>query len=399
MHTWALLLAAGQSSRIAAACPGVRKQFLLWQNAPLFWHSAVMLSRVSRMRGIIFVFPEDMLEEATAMVRELDAGRALGIPWKAVSGGARRQDSVASGLGQLPAECDTVLVHDAARPFASASLTNSILDALEAGAEGVVPALAVTDTIKVVEDGAVLSTPDRTKLVAVQTPQGFSLQALLGAHRHCAEKALAVTDDASMLELLGQHTVITVEGEASNIKVTHPEDLTMLHSSEKKNMQVPCVGWGYDVHRFGSDGRPMKLGGVPIAGGPGVIAHSDGDVLLHALTDAVLGCMGLGDIGMLFPDTDAAYDNADSAVMLNEVLEKARNAGLLITHVDLTIITQIPRITPWRDQIHKNICRITRLDASSVNLKATTEEKLGFTGEKKGIKAVAAVTALRRVSS
>jgi 2-C-methyl-D-erythritol 4-phosphate cytidylyltransferase/2-C-methyl-D-erythritol 2,4-cyclodiphosphate synthase len=143
----------------------------------------------------------------------------------------------------------------------------------------------------------------------------------------------------------------------------------------------------------------MKLGGVPIAGGPGVMAHSDGDVLLHALTDAVLGCMGLGDIGMLFPDTDAAYDNADSAVMLNEVLEKARNAGLLITHVDLTIITQIPRITPWRDQIHKNICRITRLDASSVNLKATTEEKLGFTGEKKGIKAVAAVTALRRVSS
>ncbi|MFV0423287.1 2-C-methyl-D-erythritol 4-phosphate cytidylyltransferase [Oleidesulfovibrio sp.] len=395
MHTWAVLLAAGKGARISEACGRTRKQFIEWNGAPLFWHSAAMLSRIARVRGIIFVLPAEEIEAATTRLKQLDDGRALGIPWKTVCGGERRQDSVYSGLIALPEQCDHVLVHDSARPFADANLCNRILDALHNGAEGVIPALPVTDTIKVVEAGIVKTTPDRSSLVAVQTPQGFQKNVLLKAHEICRQNNWDVTDDASLLERCEDMRVQTVAGQADNIKITNAEDLSLLKQKSDAPAMLPCFGWGYDVHRFGQNGRPMKLGGVPIAGGPAVLAHSDGDVLLHALMDAVLGCMAMGDIGMLFPDTDAAFDNADSSVLLNEVLEKVRNEGLLITHIDLTIITQIPRIGPWRDQIHKNICRLTRIQAGQVNVKATTEEKLGFTGEKKGIKAVAAVTGLR----
>jgi 2-C-methyl-D-erythritol 4-phosphate cytidylyltransferase/2-C-methyl-D-erythritol 2,4-cyclodiphosphate synthase len=162
---------------------------------------------------------------------------------------------------------------------------------------------------------------------------------------------------------------------------------------------APCTGFGYDVHRYvtpdAPKARPMKLGGVPIAGAPCVEAHSDGDVLIHALMDAVLGCLGLGDIGLLFPDTDACFESADSALLLSEVMELARKAGLTITHVDVTIIAQVPKISPHRELIRKNLCALLKLEKSALNIKATTEEYLGFTGRKEGIKAVAVVSALK----
>jgi 2-C-methyl-D-erythritol 4-phosphate cytidylyltransferase/2-C-methyl-D-erythritol 2,4-cyclodiphosphate synthase len=158
------------------------------------------------------------------------------------------------------------------------------------------------------------------------------------------------------------------------------------------------VGWGYDVHRFGGENdRPLVLGGVPIQGGPTVVAHSDGDVLLHALADAVLGTFGGGDIGTHFPDTDARFAGAYSSVLLKEVLAMAAQAGTRVVHADLTVITQIPRLAPHAAQIAKNVARLLELGPAQVNVKATTEEKLGFTGQKKGIKAVAAVTALREL--
>ncbi|MBG3877250.1 2-C-methyl-D-erythritol 2,4-cyclodiphosphate synthase, partial [Desulfovibrio oxamicus] len=315
----------------------------------------------------------------------------------------------------LPRECDAVLVHDAARPFATAALSNAVLDALAAGAPGVVPGVTVTDTIKQTDNGVVTHTPDRSGLVAVQTPQGFALSALRDAHERARAGGWTVTDDAALLERCGLD-VRVVPGEVANAKITTPEDLAMLDDAETarapwdaRNGQarlIPCTGWGYDVHRYvlkegagspGQPGRPMKLGGVPIPGGPEVVAHSDGDVLLHALADALLGCIGGGDIGQHFPDTDAALDNANSAVLLDEVLGLTRAAGLEITNVDLTVIAQVPRLAPWREQIRRNVCRLLALDETMVNVKATTEEKLGFTGEKKGLKAVAAVTGLRPV--
>jgi len=392
MHCWSIILAAGSGTRLSAATQSVKKQFLEWKGAPLFWHSAITLSHISRMRGLIFVFPEEDLEEATETLNKLDFGRRLGLPWKAVSGGARRQDSVCNALQALPSACSHVLVHDSARPFFSAAMVNRVIDSLASGSKAVIPAIPVTDTIKVAEDCTVSHTLDRSTLQACQTPQGFDASLLIDAHNQCKLENWEVTDDASIAEQAG-YSVTIVDGEHTNRKITNPEDLAMIESKQAA-MPIPVTGWGYDVHRYGK-GRLMKLGGVPIQGGPEVVAHSDGDVLLHALCDALLGCMGEGDIGEHFPDSSAEFDNISSGVLLNEVYDKFLQRGYKLTNVDLTIIAQVPRLVPWKKHIKKNICNLLKLESEQVNVKATTEEKLGFTGEKKGIKAVAAVMALR----
>ncbi len=197
-----------------------------------------------------------------------------------------------------------------------------------------------------------------------------------------------------MIERAG-HGVRIVPGEISNLKITTPEDLRVL--TPPASQPVPCTGFGYDVHAFGGN-RPMVLGGMPIAGAPFVKAHSDGDVLLHALCDAILGCLGQGDIGEHFPDNDDRFDNISSAILLSEVMDKARDQGLVITHVDLTIIAQTPRLTPHKAAIRGNVARLLELCDAQVNVKATTEEHLGFTGRKEGIKAVAVVTATRNAA-
>ena len=390
---WALILAAGSGTRLADAGIGVRKQYLRMKGAPLFWHSARTLSRVPRVRGVVFVFPPEEADEMRAAVADLFSREDLGVQWTVAPGGARRQDSVRSGLAALPPECGGVLVHDSARPFASAVLIQRLLGELDAGWKGVVPAVRVTDTIKRVADAgdgeAVEQTLIRGELRAVQTPQAFRTAVLCEAHERAAAEGWTVTDDASMVERLGKVRVIP--GEESNVKITTPADL---HHIEEHRRVLPVTGWGYDVHRYGGE-RDFVLGGVPIPGGPGVTAHSDGDVLLHALTDAVLGTFGGGDIGGLFPDTDPAYSGASSAVLLKEVLGMAQRADVEIVNVDLTAICQVPKLAPHRDAVRRNVARLLELDERYVNFKATTEEKLGFTGEKKGIKAVACVSALR----
>ncbi|MFI3271660.1 MAG: 2-C-methyl-D-erythritol 2,4-cyclodiphosphate synthase [Pseudomonadota bacterium] len=435
MKVWGIVLAAGRGTRLEAAGLSDAKQFIDYHGTPLYWTSALTMSHVARLSGIIFVFAPDRAHAESERIQKLNDNNILGLPWRVATGGAERQDSVCNALALLEANdaCDIVLIHDSARPFASPALYNRILDGLvgnhSAGQDaktahpvehdahqicGVIPAIAVTDTIKEVQafhaevssekphcnaspsHEIVVATPDRHTLRAVQTPQGFKLDVLRKAHAKAKLEAWHVTDDAALLERC-QHTVLVVEGEAANIKITNPEDLTLLQHTTK-TQPTPCVGWGYDVHRYGK-GRPMRLGGIPIdqpAGKvPEIIAHSDGDVLLHALCDALLGCIGAGDIGQHFPDSDAAYDNASSVVLLDKVLTMTRDAGLTITHVDMTIIAQIPRLAPYRDTIRNNIARLLNLPINSVNFKATTEEGLGFTGEKLGMKAVAAVTGLR----
>lgn len=392
MRTWVLLLAAGSGTRLAAAGLPDAKQFLPLHGAPLYWASARTLAHVAGIEGLVFVFPPHRVEEERVRITSLNEGNVLGLDWRAVAGGAARQDSVACGLAALPRSCEAVLVHDAARPFATPALVARVLAGLVEGHAGVVPGIPLTDTVKETGEGFVVNTPDRSRLVAVQTPQGFTTAALSTAHEAARRSGWNVTDDAALLERCGIPVRI-VEGEVTNAKVTTPEDLAMLDSNEP-HATVPCVGWGYDVHRYG-EGRPMKLGGILIPEGPEVIAHSDGDVLLHALADALLGCIGAGDIGLHFPDSDAAFDNANSAMLLDRVLHMTHEARLRITHVDLTIVAQIPKLSPWRDRIRANIAQLLALPVTCVNVKATTEEGLGFTGEKKGIKAIAAVTGLR----
>ena len=395
MHIWGIILAAGSGSRLSGL--GCAKQFLQFAGGPLYFASAVAMSRVTRICGLVFVFPPDQLEACEAELSELLKTQDLGIPVFTAPGGSRRQDSVNAGLLALPAQCSYVLVHDGARPFVSPELINRVCSALESGAKAVVPGIEVVDTIKEIEPGekgeVVKCTPERARLRAVQTPQGFELAALRQAHRQAAAGQLTVTDDAALMEHLGI-VVELIRGDMENIKITHPADLEKLDKNSTLAFPIACNGFGYDVHKYGQ-GRPMKLGGVPISGAPEVMAHSDGDVLLHALTDALLGCLAQGDIGELFPDSDAAFDNIDSGILLSEVLDRIQAAQITITHVDLTIIAQIPRISPWKESIAKNVASLLHLPRNAVAVKATTEEGLGFTGEKKGIKAVALVSAYK----
>ena len=412
-------------------CP---KQFLEWQGSPLFWHSAKTLTSLPALQGIIFVFPPEEagslplpnplpllnplpcpLARYAEMVRSLEAKAPLGVVWKLAQGGARRQDSVAAGMAALPPDATHVLVHDAARPFASPTLVLAVYTALGAHT-AVVPGIALADTVKrITPDGLVAETPDRASLRAVQTPQGFRLDILRNAHVAAAADNCTGTDDATLVERIGLPVYI-VPGETANAKITSPADLALLegHGSghatpgllfshgeqamqsgpSRSQNRVVCTGFGYDVHRYGGS-RPFILGGVPIATDIRVEAHSDGDTLLHALIDAILGCLGAGDIGTLFPDADKKFEGISSGILLSEVLDMADKADLRISHADLTIVAQTPRIAPHREAIAKNVAKLLRLSPSLVGCKATTEEHLGFTGEKKGIKAIAVVSATR----
>jgi len=399
MNIWTILLAAGSGSRMAAAGAPRKKQFLDAGGEPVFWKSARAFSRVAGISGMVIVLPPDEHDAMARAVAELDGASPLGLAWTTVPGGERRQDSLENALAALPRECTHVLVHDAARCFVTPAVIARVADALRDGAKAVIPAVAVKDTIKEVDGGVVAATPDRSRLMAVQTPQGVELSVLREGFAKALREGLTVTDDASLAEAAG-YPVHVVEGSEDNVKLTTPEDLRLLGGGPAP-VAVPRVGFGYDVHRYaGKDTpetasvRPMVLGCTPIPGAPGVLAHSDGDVLLHALADALLGCLCLGDIGQHFPDTDPKFSGVASSILVSEILAKFAPAGLTLVHVDLTIVAQVPKIGPHRDHIRDNVAGLLGLAPSRVNVKATTEEKLGFTGEKRGIKAYAAATAV-----
>ncbi|WP_243363538.1 2-C-methyl-D-erythritol 4-phosphate cytidylyltransferase [Fundidesulfovibrio terrae] len=399
MIAWTILLAAGSGSRMKAAGLSTKKQFMDAGGEPVFWKSAKAFSRVAGLSGMVFALPPDEKESMEAVVAELDAKSPLGLEWACVAGGERRQDSLENALAALPRDCTHVLVHDAARCFVTPEVIVRVVEALRGGARAVIPAVPVKDTIKEVRDGVVAATPDRSRLMAVQTPQGVSLDVLRRGFEAARANGLTVTDDAGLAEALGL-PVHVVEGSEDNVKITTPEDLRLL-DGQAPLVAIPRVGFGYDVHRYAAADtpddaptRPMVLGCAPIPGAPRVIAHSDGDVLLHALADALLGCLCQGDIGQHFPDTDAKYSGVASSILVSEVLAGFAPAGLTLTHVDLTVVAQVPKVGPHREHIRRNVAGLLGLPLERVNVKATTEEKLGFTGEKLGIKAYATATAV-----
>jgi 2-C-methyl-D-erythritol 4-phosphate cytidylyltransferase/2-C-methyl-D-erythritol 2,4-cyclodiphosphate synthase len=391
MNTWAVILAAGRGLRSGRQVP---KQFLPYRGMPLFLHSLLAFAAVPSLRGLVLVLPPDCdFDAVSSLLRDRYAVR---LPCLLRAGGESRQESSALGAAALPADCDAVLIHDAARPFVTPSLITRVMEALERGCRAVIPGIAVTDTLKEVDaSGVVRKHLDRAGLRAVQTPQGFVPEDLKKAHERARSAYSPVTDDAGLMELCGI-PVTVLPGEPGNFKITTPEDLRLLRpmpddaGSGGFPTSVPRSGFGYDVHRYGGN-RPLVLGGIPIPGDLAVHAHSDGDVLLHALMDALLGCICAGDIGLLFPDSDPNLENIAGGILLTETLERCRAAGFRPEHADLTVIAQVPRIAPYRDAVTDNIAKLLRLDRSRVNLKATTEEHLGFTGEKKGIKAAALV--------
>lgn len=297
-------------------------------------------------------------------------------PCAVVQGGATRADSVRNGLAV--AKGRLVAIHDAARPFAGEEvITQALQAAAQTGAAA--PAVPVKDTIKVADkDGKVVTTPDRATLYAVQTPQCFDrvlyLQALEAVS---GEKASLVTDDCSLFELAGLPVTLT-EGNYANLKITTKEDL------QKENTMR--IGHGYDVHRLVED-RKLILGGVEVPYEKGLLGHSDADVLLHAVMDAVLGAAALGDIGQHFPDTDPAYKGADSLALTREVAKIIAAHGYKVGNIDATILCQRPKLAPHIPAMRENIADAFGLPLDAVSVKATTEEHLGFTGEGLGIAA------------
>ena len=297
-------------------------------------------------------------------------------PCTVVQGGATRADSVRSGLAA--AKGQLVAIHDAARPFASAEIITAALQAAaESGAAA--PAVPVKDTIKIADqDGKVVATPDRAMLYAVQTPQCFDRALYLQALEAVSgEKASLVTDDCSLFELAGLPVTLTA-GDYSNLKITTKEDL-----QKEKTMRI---GHGYDVHRLVED-RKLILGGVEVPYEKGLLGHSDADVLLHAVMDAVLGAAALGDIGQHFPDTDPAYKGADSLALTREVAKIIAAHGYKVGNIDATILCQRPKLAPHIPAMRQNIADAFGLPLDAVSVKATTEEHLGFTGEGLGIAA------------
>jgi 2-C-methyl-D-erythritol 4-phosphate cytidylyltransferase/2-C-methyl-D-erythritol 2,4-cyclodiphosphate synthase len=351
----------------------VDKVWIEHQGRPLWARSLATFAQHPQVETTGLVVASDRIEEARAQAPE--AGFV-------VAGGASRQESSRLGLVALPEGIEAVLVHDAARPFVTRDLIDRVMDGVrEAGAA--CPAVPVVDTVKSLGDGGILIGIDRSRLVAAQTPQG-ALKPIL-------ERALALeahaTDEAGLIEASGRK-VLMVEGDPENIKVTHPGDLSRLVPSGEVR-----TGLGYDIHAFSEDPeRRLFLGGVEFEDRPGLEGHSDADVLIHAVVDALLGAAALGDIGQLYPNSDPRWKGASSLVFLEGAKQALADLGWKPVHVDVTVVAMRPQVMPRSQEIRASLARGLGLDVGRVSIKATTNEGLGSLGRGEGIAAWATAT-------
>lgn len=386
----ALIVAAGRGTRAGVGLP---KQYRRIGGESVLRRTLRQFADHPGITGVLTVIhPQDsaLFAEAAADLPKMMAP---------AYGGASRQESVHAGLLALAAQSPgTVLVHDAARPFVSAALISRALAATERDVAAV-PALRVTDTFKTVDaSGHVAGTVDRDSLRAVQTPQAFRFAPLVAAHAAARAAGLfSFTDDAAVMEWAG-HAIATFEGEKDNVKLTLPEDFA--DTAQASSSQAPSplaalpdvrTGSGFDVHAFGP-GDHVMLGSVAIPHVFALAGHSDADVALHALTDAVLGALGDGDIGAHFPPSDPQWKGASSDRFLAHAVALVAARGGRIAHLDLTLICEAPKVGPHREAIRAAVARIAGVPAGRVSVKATTTEKLGFTGRREGIAALASAT-------
>ena len=365
----AIVPAAGRGLRMGE---GPAKQYRLLGRRPVLWHTLSRLQASPRIGRIIAAIHGDD-EERFGRIAADPLLDKLQAP---VIGGSTRSESVRAGLEALAGE-GLVLVHDAVRPWVSTDLIERVAAAAEEHGAAV-PALPVTETIKVVDGGRVLESPDRRRLFRAQTPQGFRRSLLEAAFRSPAPGS-PPTDEASMLERAGV-PVHVVRGEEENVKITHPEDL--------RTAAEVRTGVGYDVHAF-APGRPLVLGGVSIPCDRGLAGHSDADVLTHAVIDALLGAAGLGDIGRLFPDDDPEYEGISSLVLLARVRERLRGVAAEVVNVDAVVMAQAPKLAPHAGAMAEALAGALGIDPGRISVKATTTERLGFIGRQEGMAAQA----------
>ncbi|MCX2562510.1 bifunctional 2-C-methyl-D-erythritol 4-phosphate cytidylyltransferase/2-C-methyl-D-erythritol 2,4-cyclodiphosphate synthase [Acetobacter thailandicus] len=382
MRIAAILLAAGSGSRYTASGGSeTPKQYVQLAGAPVIWHAARAL--LPHVHCLLPVGDKARLSE---VLDELDV-----LP--PVDGGATRQASVRAGLealAALPAEQrpDVVLVHDGARPYVTETLIHTVVQAL-ADKPGAIPAVPVADTLKREHGGLIADTVPREHLFRAQTPQGFHFETFLDLHRAAA--GTDATDDARLLEDAGLKVAL-VRGDEDNIKLTYKDDLMRLERLVGQTL-LPRVGMGYDVHAF-EEGRPLILCGITVPHTKGLAGHSDADVGIHALCDAIYGALAEGDIGRHFPPSQNEWKDADSARFLIHAGQRIRDRGGRLVNVDLTLICERPKIGPHAEAMRARLAELLEVEVSRISVKATTSERLGFTGREEGIACTAAVSVL-----
>lgn len=378
----AVVVAAGRGTRAGLDYP---KQYKVLGGSPMVRETLRMFADHPEVDLVLPVIHPDDGDRFAAAAQGLD----LASP---VSGAATRQGSVHAGLEALAAKGPAiVLVHDAARPFTSAALVSRAIAA--AGKHGAaVPGMPVTDTVKVVGDGGeVAATLNRSSLRTIQTPQAFAYPALLDAHRRAAEaKRDDFPDDAALVEWAGMKVAV-FDGEAGNIKMTTPDDFARADRDAQTLTDVR-TGIGYDIHAFDNAGDHVWLGGIKIPHARKLSGHSDADVALHALVDAILGALADGDIGVHFPPSDDRWKGASSDKFLAFAVERVRARGGRVSHLDVAIVCEAPKVNPHRDAMRARIAEIAGVSIDRVGVKATTNEKLGAIGNSEGIAAYATAT-------
>jgi 2-C-methyl-D-erythritol 2,4-cyclodiphosphate synthase/2-C-methyl-D-erythritol 4-phosphate cytidylyltransferase len=400
-RVWAIVPAAGRGARFAEAAPAsAPKQYAALHGATVLEWSLRALLAEPRVSSVVVALAAD--DDHWPKV----AARLASAKLQTAIGGANRQDSVLNGLDYLAGRAaadDWVLVHDAARPCFNSTDLTALLDAIggvdvgggahaghgAVGPAGAVLAAPVVDTVKR-ELGGAFATVDRQGLWRALTPQVFAFAQLRHALKEAALAGVLVTDEAQAIERMGLRPTL-VQGSPFNVKITRLSDLAIAADILKMTEERPMrVGQGMDVHAYGR-GDHVILGGVRIAHKNGVVAHSDGDVVIHALCDALLGAMGDGDIGQHFPDSDPRYRGADSRVFLRVVAQRMQAAGLKLINADITVLAEAPRIAAHRGAMAANLGADLGVPAQSINIKATTTERLGFIGRGEGLAAMASV--------
>jgi len=378
---------------------GVPKQFLEIAGKPVLLRTVENIVSAPRISQIVVALPAEHISR----VREILGRYPMRIPVECVEGGANRQESVHCGVKKVRSEMDVIMVHDAVRPFCTPAMIGRILEfAWDKGSA--VAAMPATETIqRISEDGLVLETPPRGELYAIQTPQAFLADILRSSLDRASAENFTGTDESSVVRYAG-HPVFIVEGSPDNIKITRPLDLKLAELLTGTSVQVEKgadmkdpdmrVGHGIDYHCL-VEGRKLILGGVTVPFEKGLDGHSDADVLSHAVCDAILGAAAMGDIGQHFPDTDPANKERSSMEFLKEIRAKVQEKGWAIRNVDGTILAQLPKLSPYMQEMQKNIAAVLGLDDGQVSIKATTTEGLNAEGRGEGISAHAVVLLFR----
>ncbi|MCX7988385.1 MAG: 2-C-methyl-D-erythritol 4-phosphate cytidylyltransferase [Thermodesulfovibrio sp.] len=377
MKTHAIIVAAGLGKRFGSS----DKVFIEVKGKPIFIWSIEPFENIEKVDCIWIVTRKEMFERVEHYLGKFNIKKVS----KIIEGGRERQDSVYNALKSLPEDTDVVLIHDAARPLVKQELVEEVLNSLNSSVDGVVPSISITDTVKWLKKNNLIGgTLNRGILCAIQTPQAFWYRKLISAYENAYKEGFYGTDDASLIERAGGK-VIAINGNQDNIKITTKEDLSKMKALFDNITEVfkfIRVGIGYDSHKF-VEGRKLIIGGVEIPYERGLSGHSDADVLIHAIIDALLGSAGLGDIGKHFPDTDLTYRDISSLILLEKTLELLKFNNVEPIWIDCTIFAEKPKMSPYIPEMLKNFKKY----GININIKAKTNEQMGFIGRQEGIAA------------